>query len=191
MRKTNIAKVFLCINALLLLTFAVSPTFAQSGRRSASSVENDMESPTDMTNIVAVNYEGGILGMDKTAKGSLVLDSANKRILFKDKNGNDVFFVLYSSVIAAYADSRKKTPFLASAAANAVPYGGGLPALLIKRKARYLVVHYKETDTDLQGIVTFRFINKEDIVSSLETVVRESDLTQRNNVYVRLKHKKL
>ncbi|MBC7797711.1 MAG: hypothetical protein H7Z37_12635, partial [Pyrinomonadaceae bacterium] len=187
MRKTNNARIFLCLNALFLLTFAVSPTFAQSGRRSISSARSDVESPTDMSNTVEVKYEGGILGINKTAKGNLVLDAANKRILFKDKNGNDLFSVPYSSVIAAYADSRKKTPFLASAAANAVPYGGGLPALLIKNKARFLVIHYKEADTDLQGIVTFKFKQKGEIAPRLETLVRDSGLTARENIYVRVK----
>lgn len=128
-----------------------------------------------------------MFGRNKANKGKLVFDGANEQIVFEDKNGNKLFSVPYSSVIAAYAAVRRKNPYYAGWIANGVPYGGGLHALLIKTTARFLVIHYKEADTDLQGIGTFTFEEKLEIAPRLETLVRDSGSTARENIYVRVK----
>jgi hypothetical protein len=169
---------------LCLLFVWTNVLLAQSGRRMSEPVPPN---PAEQTNWSEVKYEGGMLGRNKSSKGTLIFDGARSLLIFQDKDGNKVFSIPYSTVIAAYADVKKKSPFYASAIANGAPYGVGLPALLIKSKARYLVLHYKEIDTDLQGIVTFKFIEKDEIAPRLETFVRSSGLTPRENIYVRKK----
>lgn len=183
----NLSKFDLQILVLtFLLLFSLAPEIcpAQSGRR----VKNESPERTLPKSSSEVKYEGGMIGRNKAVKGTLVFDSKSDQMLFQDKNGDKIFAVPYSSVIAAYGDEKKRTPFIASTIANGVPYGAGLPALLIRRKARYLVFHYKETDTDLQGMVTFKFKEKSEIALRLQNLARAAGLTLRENIYVKLKN---
>lgn len=190
MRKINYKTTAFRIAALMLIqTALLQVAAAQSGRRVRS--PEAKEFPTDMSNSWKVKYEGGMVGEGKTSSGTLVLDGTNKRLLFMDKKGNHSFSVPYATVIAAYPDERKKTPFLVSMASDSIPYGAGIPSMLIKTKARYLIVHYKEIETDLQGVVTFKFKDKKGIEPSLEAVVRDTGLTRRGNIFVKMKRAKL
>lgn len=187
-------KLIIYAASLLLITASAMTLHAQSGRRSSGNHQvrsaksyDDPARTVISTETVEVTYEGGEIGFGKSVKGTLAFDHVNNRMSFHDKKGAVQFTIPYRMLIAAYADTRKLTPFLASAAANSIPYGAGLPALLIKRKARYLILHHKEADTDLQGVVAFRFKQKEELAAKLEELVAMANLTPRGNIFVRFR----
>ena len=133
---------------------------------------------------VKAKYEGGIIGFGK-ADGTLSFDDMNKRLLFRDKTGRELFSVPYQVIMAAHLDTQARRPTAATVAAMSVPYGLGLPALFIKKKHRYLTLNYRDADTNAEGIASFKMDNKELLASVLNTLAEKAGLTQRGEAYVR------
>ena len=134
---------------------------------------------------VKAKYEGGVIGYGKT-DGTLNFDDANSRLLFRDKQNKEVFSVPYDVVMAAYADTTARRSTAATVAASTIPYGLGLPALLLpKNKKRYLIVNYSDPDTKAQGMTSFKIENKEMLTSVLYTLGQKAGLTQRGDAFVR------
>ena len=136
---------------------------------------------------VNANYEGGIFGYNKKINGTLTFDDTNNRLLFRNKQQQEVLFIPYSAVVSAFADTQAKRPVAASVLGSVVPYGLGLPALLWKKKFRYLTLQYRDPDTNASGVTSFKMQNKETLEAVLNTLAAKAGLTQRGEVFVRRK----
>jgi hypothetical protein len=132
---------------------------------------------------IKVKYEGGIFGYDKKMDGTINFDDANSRLLFRNKYQQEIFSIPYSSVASAFADTRSKRPIAADIAARATIFA--LPALLIKKKFRYLTLQYSDPDTQMNGVTSFKMENEDILASALYTLAQKASLKQRGNVYVR------
>ncbi|HEX8177311.1 MAG TPA: hypothetical protein VF543_19640 [Pyrinomonadaceae bacterium] len=132
---------------------------------------------------IKVKYEGGLFGYDKKMDGTINFDDANSRLLFRNKYQQEIFSIPYSSVASAFADVKSKRPIAADIAARASIYA--LPALLIKKKFRYLTLQYNDPDTQMNGITSFKMENEDILASALYTLAQKASLKQRGNVYVR------
>lgn len=133
---------------------------------------------------VKAKYEGGIIGFGKS-DGTLNFDDANSRLLFRDKAGKEMFSVPYSVINATYADTQSRRPMGATIAASAIPFGLGLPALFIKKKYRYLTVHYLDPDSRAEGLASFKMDNTQLLASVVYTLADKAGLTQRGEAFVR------
>jgi hypothetical protein len=175
---------------LLVLLMASAPAFAQRPRTIQT---NDTPNATDPNapvpplapQTVKTKYEGGWFGYNKKIDGTITFDDANKRLLFRNKYQQEVFSIPYDSVAAAFADTKSKRPIAADVASRVSIYA--LPAMLIKKKFRYLTLQYKDPDTSINGIASFKMENKEILSSVLYTLAQKAGLTQRGEVYVRRK----
>lgn len=155
-----------------------------SDPESSAPVDNTMPAPQT----VKVKYEGGIFGYNKKLDGTLSFDDVNQRLLFREKNRQQVmFFVPYRAVLAASADTQSRRPTGATVAGSALPYGLGIPALFIKKKYRYLTLQYRDPDTGAAGITSFKMENKDILASVVHTLANKAGLTQRGEVFVRRK----
>ena len=134
---------------------------------------------------VKVKYEGGYFGYNQKMDGTLYLDHLGERLVFRNKAQKELFAIPYSGVMAAYADTQSRRPAAASVIGSAVPYGLGLPALLIKKKYRYMNLQFNDPDMGLAGVTSFKFENKEIFASILQTVADETGLAQRGEIFVR------
>lgn len=134
---------------------------------------------------VKVKYEGGYFGYNQKMDGTLVIDHLAERLVFRNKTNKEMFAIPYSGIMAAYADTQSRRPAAASVIGSAVPYGLGLPALLIKKKYRYMNLQFNDPDMGLAGVTSFKFENKEVLASILQTVAEETGLTQRGEIYIR------
>jgi hypothetical protein len=134
---------------------------------------------------INANYEGGVFGYNKKINGTLTFDDVNERLLFRNKQNQEVLFIPYRAVLSAFADVKSKRPIAADVAARASIFA--LPALLVKRKFRYLTMQYRDPDTNAQGTTSFKMENKEILESVLNTLAAKAGLTQRGEVYVRRK----
>lgn len=132
-------------------------------------------------------YDGGVFGYNRKIDGTLAFDDAEKRLVFRDKGNQVLFVVPYSTVSAAYADTRSRRPAAASVVSSAVPYGLGLPALLIKNKYRYLNLQYRDAETERVGTTSFKLGNKQLLESVVATLAAKAELTKRGEIYVRPK----
>lgn len=131
-------------------------------------------------------YEGGILGYRKQ-DGWLTFDDFNSRLVFKDKNQRELFSISYAALLAAWPDTKSRASTAGQVIAGTVPYGLGLPALLMRSKTRYVVLQYRDPDTQAEGVTSFKVQTKELVASALSTLADKADLTPRGDAYVRRK----
>jgi hypothetical protein len=173
--------------AIALLAFGLEGAQAQRPRNVSepSPATTTATQPATMAapQTVNANYEGGVFGYNKKINGTLTFDDANERLLFRNKQNREVLFIPYHAVLSAFADVKSKRPIAADVAARTSIFG--LPALLVKRKFRYLTMQYRDPDTNAQGTTSFKMENKEILESVLNTLAARAGLTQRGEVYVR------
>ncbi|HEV2881925.1 MAG TPA: hypothetical protein VGX24_11660 [Pyrinomonadaceae bacterium] len=179
----------LSITALLLLTSLASSAAAQRSR--TVSDPSDARKPATTTTTTApapqsvkVKYEGGIFGYNKKQTGTLNFDDESSRLVFRDKAQKEYLSIPYKSIAAAYADTQSRRPKAASVIGSASLYT--LPALLFKKKYRYLTMQFNDPDTQVQGVTSFKVDGKDLLASVLEAVARKAELTPRGEAYVRL-----
>ena len=150
----------------------------------------DTSAPTDATKAtpppapqtMPAKYEGGIFGYNKTLEGTLAFDDTNQRLLFR-KNQKDLFFIPYNAVMSAFSDTQKRQPAAATVAQH-VPYVGW-PLGMIKTKVRYLTLQYRDPDTQVSGVTSFKLENKDVVDSVVYTLANKAGLVPRGEVYVR------
>jgi hypothetical protein len=173
---------FVSIFSLTLL-LAVS-AFAQRPRNvDTTATDATKATPAPAPQIMKAKYEGGVFGYNKTMEGTLNFDDTNRRLLFKNKLQKEILFVPYDAVVSAFADTQKRRPSAASVARH-IPYIG-FPIGFIKTKVRYLTLQYRDPDTNVSGITSFRLENKDLVESAVFTLANKSGLTQRGEIYVR------
>ena len=132
---------------------------------------------------VKAKYEGGVVGYGKS-DGTLNFDDANRRLVFRDKQGKEVFAVPYDIVNAAWADTKSQRSTAGTVVASTVPFGG-IAGMFMNSKTRYLVLQYRDPDTAAAGVASFKFDTKELLASVLHTFGRKAGLTQRGDAFVR------
>jgi len=118
-------------------------------------------------------------------EGTLTLDDPNQRLVFRNEKQKEILFVPYNAITGAYADTHSVRPAAATAASNIPLYG--IPAAFIKTKVRYLTLQYKDPDSNVSGVTSFRLENKDILDSVLTTLAGKAGLTQRGQVFVKKK----
>jgi hypothetical protein len=186
----------LLITTLLLLTQTAGVTFAQRSRtigdspgktdaqKSAPTVVATAKTNAPAPQSVKAKYEGGIFGYNKKQTGTLNFDDESSRLVFRDKAQKEYISIPYKTIAAAYADTKSRRPTAASVLGGMSIYT--LPALLIRKKYRYLTMQFNDPDTQVSGITSFKVDSKEILASILEAVARKAELTPRGEAYVRL-----
>ena len=183
------------IVASLLVSILAVGAFGQRARTisdSATKTDAKKSAPTVVATTATVpapqsvkaKYEGGIFGYNKKQTGTLNFDDASSRLVFRDKTQKEYISIPYKSIAAAYADTQSRRPTAASVIGSASIYT--LPALLFKKKYRYLTMQFNDPDSQVQGVTSFKVGNKEMMASLLEAVARKAELTPRGEAYVRL-----
>lgn len=135
---------------------------------------------------VKAKYEGGVFGYRKTMEGTLTMDDANSRLLFKDKNSAKELHIPYSAITSAFADTQKRQP-KAATVASSVPVLFTLPAHFIKTKVRYLTLQYNDPDSQQAGVTSFKLENKDVLNAYLASLAEKTGMTQRGDIYVKKK----
>ena len=140
--------------------------------------------PVNVPQNAKAKYEGGIFGYNKKQTGTLYFDDESSRLVFRDKQQKEYISIPYKSIAAAYADTQSRRPTAASVLGGASIYT--LPALLIRKKYRYLTMQFSDPDTQVQGVTSFKMDNKELLQTILAAVAHKAELTPRGEAYVRL-----
>jgi hypothetical protein len=178
------------MTALLLTTTLVSGSFAQRSRSVNDAADAKKPAPSATTTNapapqnVKAKYEGGFFGANKKQTGTLTFDDESSRLVFRDKTQKEYISLPYKAIAAAYADTQSRRPTAATVIGSASLYT--LPALLFKKKYRYLTMQFNDPDSQVQGVMSFKMDNKEMIASVLEALARKAELTPRGDAYVRL-----
>jgi len=140
--------------------------------------------PVNAPKTVKAKYEGGIFGYNKRQTGTLNFDDEGSRLVFRDKMQKEYISIPYKTIAAAYADTRSRRPTAASVLGGASIYT--LPALLIRKKYRYLTMQFSDPDTRIRGVTSFKLDGKEMLETILAAVAHKAELTARGEAYVRM-----
>jgi len=178
-----------CVIALVFSAAAIAlaqrPRSTPPATQDANVNSTAVPTPPAAPATVPAKYEGGVFGYNKKMDGTLNFDDVSNRFVFKDKHGKEILFIPYKSLTGAYGDSHRVQPAAATVAQN-VPFYG-LPAHFIKTKVRYLTLQYRDPDSNVSGVTSFKLDNKDILDSVLYTLANKSGLTQRGEVFVRKK----
>jgi hypothetical protein len=153
---------------------------ADARKTTAASTTGNAPAPQS----VKAKYEGGLFGYNKKQTGTLNFDDESSRLVFRDMAQKEYISIPYGSIAAAYADTQSRRPTAATVIGSASLYT--LPALLFKKKYRYLTMQFNDPDTQVRGVTSFKVENKEMLASLLEAVARKAELTPRGEAYVRM-----
>lgn len=175
------------VAASLLAALLTQAAFGQRPRVTQDSKSDETEPVAAAPATVKAKYEGGILYHNKKQDGFLQFDDLNNRLVFRNKEQKEVLFIPYDGVMSAFADTQSRRPTAASVIGSAVPYGLGLPALLIKKKYRYLTLQFEDPYTRISGVTSFKLENKETLNSVVSTLASKAGLTARGDGYVRIR----
>jgi hypothetical protein len=176
----------LALAASTLLAFATAAGAQRQGTAQSQPAQTNAPKPPPAPATVKAKYEGGMVGYKK-AEGTLNFDDANSRLVFRDKLGHEVFGIAYGSVVMAWPDTKSSTSTTGRVLASTVPYGLGLPGLLMKNKSRYMNVRYQDPDTGTEGATSFKISDKPLLASVLDTLGDKAGLALRGDAYVRHK----
>ena len=154
---------FAAVLGLFLVANAL-PVAAQRPRAADDDPKQVATPPPQAPPTVKAKYEGGVFGYTKKKTGTLIIDSTNNRLVFKDDKGKEMFHIPFGSITGAYGDSHYKQPAAATVASH-IPFYG-LPASFIKTKVRYLTIQYDDPDSKAAGVTSFRLDNKQ--ISSIQ-----------------------
>jgi hypothetical protein len=171
---------------LSLAAAAVTDAQRQRSVQEPQPAQTNAPKPPPAPASVKVKYEGGMVGYRK-AEGTLNFDDANSRLVFRDKQGHEVFPVPYKVIVMAWPDTKSRTATTGRVLASTVPYGLGLPGLLMRSKSRYMVLRYQDPDTGTDGLTSFKISDKGMLASVLDTLAGKAGLTPRGDGYVRRK----
>lgn len=188
----------LLIVALLLSTQLAGGVFAQRSRTISvplpppggaslpppTGANAPVAPPVNVPQNVKAKYEGGIFGYNKKQTGTLHFDDEGSRLIFRDKQQKEYISIPYKAIAAAYADTQSRRPTAASVIGSASIYT--LPALLFKKKYRYLTMQFSDPDTQVSGMTSFKMDNKEMLANILAAVAYKAELSPRGEAYVRL-----
>ena len=180
---------FLCAAALAASALAAAAV-AQRPRavdtQTPAHPQSNAAKPRPAPPSVKAKYEGGVVGYRKS-DGTINFDDTNSRLTFHDKQNKELFSIPYKAVVMAWPDTRSSTSTTGRVLASTVPYGLGLPGLLMKKKTRYLNIRYQDPDTGTEGAASFKIGEKEMLYSVLTTLGDKAELTQRGDAYIRPK----
>jgi len=182
-------KVYKFLGAGLLVAFIAGAALAQGPRTTASDTKStgvSVPKPPPAPQTFKAKYEGGIFGYSKKQDGTLTFDDINKRLVFRNKQQQEVLALPYSAVSGAFADTRSLRPTAASVVGSLpLPYGANIPALFIKKKYRYLTLQFNDADSRVAGITSFKLENKEILTSVLHTLAQKAELEARGEAFIR------
>jgi hypothetical protein len=172
--------------SILLALTAAAGAQRQGTAQSQSSAQTNAPKPPPAPASVKARYEGGMVGYKK-AEGTLNFDDANGRLVFRDKQGRELFPLAYNSLLMAWPDTKSRTSTTGRVLASTVPYGLGLPGLLMRNKSRYMILRYQDPDTGTEGVTSFKISDKAMLASVIGTLADKAGLVARGDAYVRRK----
>lgn len=134
----------------------------------------------------AAKYEGGMFGYNEKEQGTLKFDDENKRLVFYNKEGKEHLSIPYDALVAIYPQSRSVRSTTGTVI-SVVPLPGAGLAGLMREKRRYMVLQFRDADTDIRGVANFKLKSKDLLESAIRTLGEKARLQQRGDAYYRPK----
>ena len=157
---------------------------AQQTAKTTEQTDNTTPKAQPAPQTFAAQYQGGMFGYQKKIKGTLAFDDQSKRLVFRNKEGKEVFGIPYKSLLVVYGASKSYTPTAATVGTYIPLPGAGLLGL-VKSKNRFLVVEYNDPDSEVRGGTSFKVADKNLMQSVVQTLGEKAEMKQRGDAFYR------
>lgn len=163
-----------------------SPTPQKTDVKTTTTAGNasTLPKPAPAPQSFAAKYDGGLFGFSEKQKGTLNFDDVNERIVFRNKDKKEVFALPYKSFLVVYPDSRSVRS-TAGTVGSVIPLPGASLLGLLKSKNSYLIVQFKDPDSDASGTASFKLDNKNLLRSVIYALGEKAELKQRGDAFYR------
>ena len=165
-----------------MLAFSALATYAQP-----RPVDRSSTVPDNAPDVFTARYEGGLFGNGAKEKGTLKIDDVNQRLLFfRPGEQKEMFEIAYGSLVVIYPDSKESVP-QSGKVIGALPIPGAGLAGLMSKSTKYANLTFDDPDIEAKGSASFRFDNKEDLVTFINKLGTRAKMIQRGDAYYRRK----
>ena len=181
------------INAALLTVALTLSVAAQRPRATDTEVANKGPAkaapvpPKPAPQTFKAKYEGGVFGYRKPIEGTLTFDDLNSRLVFRDKQQKEIFFIPYDSVTQEFADTQSRRPKSASILGSVPLVYFPNPIGLIKTKVRYVTLQFYDLDSHVGGLTSFRVENQALCESIVAALAEKAGLVAQGEIFVQPK----
>lgn len=173
------------ITHILIVAVFLSASAAFAQPRPADKASSTAAAPmTGLPQAFAARYEGGMFGNSQKEEGLLKFDDENTRVVFYGKNGKEMFWVPYKSLLVIYPDSKKSVSTTGNVVSRLPLPGAGLAGLMTK-STKYLIVKYDDQDVDVEGTANFKFDEREMLIKFIHALGTKAKMIQRGEAYYR------
>jgi hypothetical protein len=176
--------------ALLALAMTISVA-AQRPRWSVTDTNarnpTPQPSPPAAPQTFKAKYEGGVFGYRKVQEGTLTFDDDNQRLLFRNEQQKEVFFIPYRSVTQEFADTQARRPKTASILGSVPLVYVPNPIGLIKTKNSYLTLQFYDQESHVNGLTSFRVENMELCQAIVAALAEKAGLVPQGEIFIRPK----
>lgn len=150
-------------------------------------VDRSTTVPDNAPDVFTARYEGGLFGNGAKEKGTLKIDEANQRLLFfRPGEQKQMFEIPYDALVVIYPDSKESVP-QSGKVIGALPIPGAGLAGLMSKSTKYANITFDDPDIEAKGSASFRFDNKEDLLTFINKLGSRAKMVQRGDAYYRRK----
>ena len=170
-------------NMISAALMAFGLTLSVSAQKNTSKQDSSKPAPAPQT--IKAKYEGGVFGYNKAQEGTLNFDDLNSRLLFRNKEGKEVFSIPYADISQEFADTQSRRPKSASILGNVPLIYAPNPIGWIKTKNPYVTLQFSDSTYQSNGITSFRVDSKEICASVVNTLAEKAGLVPHGDIFVR------
>jgi hypothetical protein len=181
----NSYKTAAAIASIMIFTAGILAQRPRTAAQDSTPETTNMPAPPPAPATVKAKYDGGVFGYPHKMDGKINFEDSNERLVFRNEKQKELFPLPYKAITGAYGDTHAVRPKAASIG-SVVPYFG-LPIGLIKTKVRYLTVQYRDPDSNVSGVTSFRLENKDILDSVLYTLAQKAGLSRRGEIFIKKK----
>lgn len=168
---------------ILLLCAVFSLVVIASAQPKIVDKKNEKQPAAIAPESFKANYEGGLFGFSKKEEGTLKFDDANFRMVFFGKDGKEKFGIPYTALIVIYPNT-ESVQSTTGKVVQYVPYVG-LAGQFMKKKMRYLVINFDDTDMGAKGTTSFKLETSDLLESVVQTLGTKAEMQPRGDAYYR------
>ena len=128
--------------------------------------------------MIKARYDGGTFGSTGKQKGYFKFDDANRRVVFYREDGREVFSINYDSLVIIYPDVKEHTSQTGNVMSRMPLPGAGLWGLK-STESKYLNLTFDDPDIDVKGTASFKFNDKELLLSVIDALGTKAKMKQR------------
>ena len=134
---------------------------------------------------VEAKYQGGLFGYSRKAQGTLKFDDTNLRLVFYGEDQKELFAIPYETMLVVSPNEKKVQSGTGRTVGAAPLPGAGLLGGLMNKKKNYLLVQFRDTDSNAEGTASFLIDTPELLDSVIHTLGEKAEMKQRGDAYYR------